>query len=711
MRVNIGTSISYLLQPARFLRGYQLKNLRPDFIAGLTVAVVLLPQAIAYALIADLPPQDGLYTAIVGAIVAALWGSSNHLQTGPTNAISLLVLSSLLATATIGTMESLILVGFMAIMVGLFQLVMGLVRLGVLVNFVSHSVIVGFSAGAGILIAIKQIPHLFGLSYPSHGMLETVRGFIENLPEAHLPSAILGFSTILLIVVLRRIKPSLPGPLIGMVAASAVVWILGLDQQGVIVIGDIPRSLPPLTRFQLLDPVLIGQLATGALAVAAIGLVEAISIARTVASQSGQRLDSNQEFVGQGLANIAAGFFSGYPGSGSFTRTAVNYDSGARTPMASLSSGVIVLIAMLAFAPLLAYVPRTALAGVLILTAISMVNREEISRIWNGARDDAIIMVVTFLGTLLLPLEFAVLVGILLSFAVFILRTSVPQVVPVLPDKKFKHFSYQPDNPPCPQLEIKDILGDLYFGAVSHIEKAISQHLDKNPTQRYLLLRMHSVNHCDYSGIHALKTVVEIYREYGGDVFMVRVHEPVYDLMEKTGFSDFLGADHFLSEDNAISHIFQKILDPAVCIYECEVRAFLECQNLPKRIIPRDQMPHIPDITNGEVDEITAEELWKALHDSEPNLILDVREPREFHRGHIPQAELYPLPMLLSEKPELSNDRQVVLVCRSGRRSRLAANWLISQDFKKVKMLKGGMLAWESAGLLEAIEDIPSLQG
>jgi SulP family sulfate permease len=703
---NVGTSFSYLLQPVRFLRAYQLKNIRPDLIAGLTVAVVLLPQAIAYALIAELPPQVGLYTAIVGAIVAALWGSSNHLQTGPTNAISLLVLSSLLTTATIGTMESLILVGFMAIMVGLFQLVMGLVHLGVLVNFVSHSVIVGFSAGAGILIAVKQIPHLFGLSFHSHGMLETLQGFIRHLPEANLLTAILGFSTILLILLLRKFFPKLPGPLIGMVVASVAVWSLGLIDEGVIVIGEIPRGLPPITRFQFLDLGLIRQLATGALAVAAIGLVEAISIARSIASQSGQRLDSNQEFVGQGLANIATGIFSGYPGSGSFTRSAVNYDNGAKSPMASLSSGVIVLIAMIAFGPFLAFVPRTALAGVLILTAIGMINRQEIVRIWRGARDDAVIMVVTFLGTLFLPLEFAVLVGILLSFAVFIVRTSIPQVVQVLPDKNYKHFSHQHGKPNCPQLVIKDILGDLYFGAVSHIDKVVRQHMDNHPGQRFLLLRMHSVNHCDYSGIHALQSVVEIYRENGGDVYMVRVHDPVYDLMETTGFCDFLGRDHFLSEDKAIFDLFEKVLDPAVCIYECEQRVFLECQNLPKRIIPLDLLPDTAEIQDVEIEEITAREMWQILHDGGLNRVVDVREPREFHRGHILQAELYPLPMLLSEKPELPKDQQILLVCRSGRRSRLAACWLTNQGFKQVKILKGGMLAWETAGLFEAVEDI-----
>ena len=706
MLENLGISFSYLLQPIQFLRAYQLKNLRPDLIAGLTVAVVLLPQAIAYALIAELPPQVGLYTAIVGAIVAALWGSSNHLQTGPTNAISLLVLSSLLTTATTGTMESLVLVAIMAIMVGLFQLVMGMVRLGVLVNFVSHSVIVGFSAGAGILIAVKQLPHLFGLSYSSHGMLETMHGFVDHFGETNPYAVVLGFATVFLILVLRRIQPKLPGPLIGMVVASIAVGSLGLVSQGLVVIGEIPRSLPPLTRFQLLDPGMLSQIATGALAVAAIGLVEAISIARTIASQSGQRLDSNQEFIGQGLSNIASGIFSGYPGSGSFTRSAVNFDNGAQTPMASLASGVIVLVAMIAFAPLLAFVPRTALAGVLILTAIGMINRKEITRIWKGARDDAIIMVVTFLSTLFLHLEFAVLIGILLSFAVFITRTSVPKVVQVLPDANFKHFTPRKDQSPCPQLVIQDIMGDLYFGAVSHIGKVVHQHLHHNPGQRFLLLRMHSVNHCDYTGIHTLMDVVKIYREHGGDVYMVRVHDSVRELMESTGFCDFLGENNFLSEDVAITHIYQKVLDPAVCIYECEVRAFLECQNLPKRILPVDLFPHIALTSLDEVEEISAEDLWQALHDHQLKLVVDVREHREYHKGHIPEAALYPLPMLLSEKPELPDDGPVVLVCRSGRRSRLAANWLSNQGIKQVKILKGGMLAWESAELLIAVEDI-----
>jgi SulP family sulfate permease len=713
MLASLRTIPAFFFQPVRTLRSYHRSDLRPDVVAGLTVAVILLPQAIAYALIAELPPAMGLYTAIVAAIVGALWGSSFHLQTGPTNAISLLILSTLFTMATPGTAEYLVLAGLMAVMVGVIQLAMGLARLGVLVNFVSHSVIVGFSAGAGVLIAVQQLRHLLGLEFTSHGLTEAVQGVVMHLPEAHRVTTALGLGTMLLIVLLRRLNPKLPGPLIGMVAAAATVGVLGLDQQGVVVIGELPRSLPPLAQLPLLNPRLIRQLAPGALAVAAIGLVEAMSIARSIASQSGQRLDSNQEFAGQGLANVASGLLSGYPCSGSFTRSAVNFDAGARTPMASAFSGLFVLIAMLAFAPFAAYVPRAALAGVLILTAYSMVDRAEIARILRGARADAVIMVVTFLGTLFLHLEFAVLTGILISFAVYIMKTSVPEVSPVLPDENFRHFIHQPERPPCPQLAILDIFGDLYFGAVSHIEKAVSQHLAANPDQRFLLLRMHSVDHCDFSGIHALESIVRACREQGGDVFVVRVQESIIDLMKSTGFYDYLAEDHFLTEDDAIPYLFHKMLDPAVCIYECEARAFQECQNLPKRTYPVD-IPCHTEIPTGSVADLSPQELWRQSCSDTAPLIIDVREPREFERGHVPQAQSMPLPTLLSrhsdaaaselQGQQLSHERPMILVCRSGRRSTRAAYMLRNRGYESVVVLRGGMLAWEAAGLLEALD-------
>ncbi len=688
-------SIDFFLKPLRSLREYDTSNLRPDLIAGLTVAVVLLPQAIAYALIAELPPQTGLYAAIIMAVVGSLWGSSNHLQTGPTNAISLLILSTLITFAESGTAEFLILAGTMAVMVGIFQLVMGLARLGMLVNFVSHSVIVGFSSAAGVLIALKQLQHLFGLSYESHNLIETIGGFLASLAATHLPTLFLGAGTIALIFLLRRLAPKLPGPLIGMVAAGAVVAILSLNARGVAVLGELPRSLPPLASLPLFDLNVIGELSTGAFAVAAIGLVEAMSIGRSIASQSGQRLDSNQEFIGQGLSNILSGLFSGYPGSGSFTRSAVNFKAGARSPLAGIFSGVFVLIAMLLLAPLAVFVPRAALAGVLIVIAIGMINHREILRIWRGARGDAIIMVVTFFATLLLHLEFAVMTGILLSLAVFALKTSVPRVTSVLPDREFKHFLARGSRPACPQMAVMEISGDLYFGAVSHIEKTILRNLEQNPGQRFLLLRMHRVNQCDFSGIHMLESIVKTFREHGGDVFMVRVCEDVMGVMRATGFSSYLGADRFLAEDEAISYIFNRILEPSICIYECEVRAFMECQNLPKQVF-QVQLPAEVQEALEPAHEIHPQHLGKQLGTGEAPTLIDVRESREYKRGHITHAQTQPLSKIMEDPFIVPINRPVVLVCRGGRRSIQAARLLRSRGYQNVSVLKGGMIAWEN---------------
>lgn len=696
---------AYLLRPLGFVRNYDRNELRPDLIAGITVAIVLIPQAIAYALIAELPPEMGLYAAITGALIGALWGSSNHIHTGPTNAISLLVLSALLTSAEPGTLEFIIAAGMLAIMAGFFQLVMGLARLGVLVNFVSHSVVVGFSTGAGILIGVKQLRNLLRLDFPSHNLMETIHGVVTHLPETHPHTAVLGVGSIALIVLLRRIDRRLPAAFISMAAASAAVLILGLHEEGVSVIGQLPASLPPLADLPLLNLGLIAELATGALAVGAIGLVETTAISKSIASQTSQRLDSNQEFVGQGLANITAGLLSGYPAAGSFSRSAVNYEAGARSRMAAIFSSIFVLGALFTIAPLAAYLPRAALAGVLIVTAYRMIDREEIARIWEGAPGDAVIMIVTLLGTLFLHIEFAVLFGILLSFAVYIMRTSTPRVYPVLPDDNFRHFVHQPEKPVCPQLAILDILGDLYFGAVNHVEEAIRQHQARYPQQRFLLLRMHSVHLCDFSGIHMLESVVRSYREKGGDVFVTRVQEPVLQLMKSTAFYEELGADHFLPEDEAIEYLFYKVLDPAICIYESGVRAFRECQNLPRPDYPVE-IPVYTEIPAGSVPNMSPKTLWEQLQNgSTPPAVIDVREPREFEQGHIPQAQLIPLPILLSEEPDLPDDYPVVLTCRSGRRSTRAAYTLRKDGHDNVVILQGGMRAWKAAGLLEAVDE------
>jgi len=695
LRTSLMKTGNYFSRPLRILENYQRGYLRSDLVAGLTIAVIMLPQAMAFAIIADLPPQVGLYTAIVGSIVGALWGSSNQLQTGPTNTTSLLVLSVLLAVSPPGTPRYLQIAGLLTVMVGVFRLVLGLARLGMLVNFVSDSVIVGFTAGAGLLIFFNQLRHLLRLEISTAPRLwDTWGELAAHIGDTHLPSLLLGLGTIILILLSKRLNDKLPGPLMGITLAGIITAWFHLDRMGVRVIGELPQSLPPLALLPLTDLTLIGQISTGALAVAAIGLVEAMSIARSVASHTGQRLDINQEFVGQGIANIASGIFSGYTCSGSFTRSLVNYQSGAKTSLSNVFSGIFVLIAMLLFGSLTAHIPLTAVAGIVILVAFRLVDIKEMQRIWIGSGGDRTIMIVTLLATLLLPLQFAVLTGILMSLAHYLLQTSTPTVRVVIPDKDFEYLTHQPENPSCPQLGIVEILGDLYFGAVHHIEETILENQARNPDQRFLLLRMFSVEHCDISGIHILESIVRAYRERGGDVFISRYQTPVLEVLDATGFTASLGRDHFLGRDlNAIGHLFYKVLE----------RVFKECQNLPKRLDLAGEGIHLEFPANS-VKFIEAHALWEALHQDHPPLVIDVREPREFKQGHIPQASLVPLPELLARPEQLPKDQPIVLLCRGGRRSTRAAGMLQAQGYENLKVLKGGLLAWEAANLLEAVE-------
>jgi SulP family sulfate permease len=360
-------------------------------------------------------------------------------------------------------------------------------------------------------------------------------------------------------------------------------------------------------------------------------------------------------------------------------------------------------LALIVFAPWAAYVPLPALAGVLTVTAYSLIDQREIARIWRSNHGDRTIMLVTILATLALPLEYAVLMGIGLSVIYYILRTSRPRVRVVLPSKDFRYFTPRPDRPSCTQLGVVEILGDLYFGAVSHIEDKIQENLNVNPTQRYLLLRMYPVENCDISGIHALESIVKSYRDRGGDVYFVHIQAQVRALMESTGFYGYVGADHFLDPDEAVPYLFHRVLDPAICIYECPVRVFRYCQDLPKRLDLACPSPEI-SVPLDEIPTVTVSNLWEALHGPTPPRVIDVREPREYKQAHIPQAQSLPFSKLLEDPDTIGADSQVVLVCKGGRRSVRAAALLVQHGLTDVQVLAGGMSAWEHARLLTAVE-------
>ncbi len=706
LRVTPGESLSRyarsFARPLEIVRGYRLRRIRPDLVAGVTVAVLAIPQSIAYAAIAGLPPSYGLYSAVMASIAGALWGSSRYLASGPTNAVSILVLSILTPLAAIGTPEYLVAASALALMVGIFRISFGLAGLGMLVNFASRAVLLGFMAGAGVLIAVGQLKNLFRINIPlSPQLWRTLSDVIRNLDQIHVTSLVLGVVTILAILVIDGFTRRLPGALLALVGTGAVVAALGVERLGVAVVGQIPRSLPHLTDLSLglrVEGVATGPLLTGALAIAAFGLVEAVSIARDLARQSGEELDLNQELIGQGMANLAAGFFNGYAVSGSFTRSAVNYQSGARSQMSSVFCGLFILVGVLAFGPLAAYLPRASLAGLVILIAYRMIDWRSVRRIVRTSRADTGIMLSTFVATLVFPLEFAVLAGVILSLAIYIYQSSMPTVESVVPDDSFHQFVVNPDAPVCPQLAVVKIEGSLFFGAATHVEDALLSNLEANPGQNVLLLRMHGVDRCDLSGIDVLEGVLRTYRSSGGDLYLTHVRPAVRDFMRLTGFEHMAGSDRFLEPDHAINFLFNEIIDSAICCYECEHRVFAECQPLLKH--PYDlSLPTSTGRLRFPMKHLTVTEFEDAVVEAgERALLIDVREPEEYARGHLADSRLWPLRDLVAKVEDVPRDRLIFLVSRSGRRSTRAMRLLVDMGFEEVFNLKGGVLSWMARG-------------
>ncbi len=446
---------------ARFLpflawrRRVDAGSLRADAAAGAIGALVVLPQGVAFATLAGLPPEYGLYCAIVPAIVAALFGSSWHLVSGPTNALSLVVFATVAPLAVPRSDEYIVLVLTLTLMVGLMQLAMGVARLGALVNFISHTVIVGFTAGAALLIFASQVPHFFGVP-GSRGanFFESLHHFAGNVASIDVPITATAIVTLGVAIVARQTLRRVPYMIVAMVAGSAFAYVLA--QSGfadVPTAGALPAGLPRLS-LPSLDPDVWSKLVPAALALTLLGLTEAVSIARAIAQKSGQRIDGSQEFVGQGLSNIAGAFTSAYPSSGSFNRSGLNYESGARTPLASVIASLVLLAILFAVAPLGAYLPLSVMAAVLFVVAWNLIDIAEIRRIARTSRSELFVLCVTFVATLATALEFAIFVGVLASLLVYLNRTTHPSLTRVAPDARTPQRRFAavgPASRTCPQ--------------------------------------------------------------------------------------------------------------------------------------------------------------------------------------------------------------------------------------------------------------------
>jgi len=577
MQVQVSDFIPFL----SWIRTYNRRHIKADLLAGLTVAVVAVPQCMAYALIAGLPVQYGLYAAIVPAIIGSLWGSSAQLITGPTTAISLVVFSTLIDLAPPGSSHYVELAFFLALMVGIVQILMGIARLGSLLNFVSHSVILGFTAGAAVLISFKQIPNLLGLHLEkSRTFVESLVRIAQHVDETHLITLALGALTVAVILIIKKLRPSLPGTLIALAIVGGIVASLGLDTKGVSVVGGIPRTLPPFHLPQVSMGTYVANLAPGALAIAILGLMEAVSIAKSISGQTHQRLDVNQEFVGQGLSNLAASLFSGYAGSGSFTRSAVNFRSGGKTPMSGVFSGIAVAVVILLAAPLASKLPVVGLAGVLMVVAYDMVQKEDIKRAVRCTRGDGLVLIVTFLSTLFLHLEFAVYVGVLLSIGLHLAETAHPRIHSSVPDLKTGRMIGTARGRICCQMDIVTVEGAVFFGSVTFVLEDLERRLRNHPRMANLLIRLHQTNILDASGIHALEILLDEVRERGGGLYFAGVKPKIFQVLKNSGLLREVGETHFrTTTGSTIRQAMRESFCPAICA-ACEYVVFVECPEL-----------------------------------------------------------------------------------------------------------------------------------
>lgn len=556
-------------------------TIKADLIAGFTGAVIVLPQGIAFATIAGLPPEYGLYTAMITPVIAALFGSSLHLISGPTTAISIVVFSAISHHADPGTPEFISLVLTLTLLAGIYQFIFGLARMGKLVNFVSHTVVIGFTAGAAILIATSQMKNIFGLSVArGESFFHTWVNIGNQVGDINYYVLFTACCTLISALLIKRLLPKIPNLLIGLVAGGMVAYWFKMSGQSIELVGKIPAHLPPFSTPEI-SFTSIKMLAPEAFAVALLGLIEAVSISRAIATKSNQRINASQEFIGQGLSNIAGSFFSSYAGSGSFTRSGINYASGAKTPMSAIFAAVFLMFIIMLIAPLTAYLPVAAMGGVIMIVAYNLIDFHHIKQILRYSKSESAILLTTFFSTLFLELEFAIYLGVILSLVIFLARTSTPDIVSLGIDKgdgnekrKLININTKPVNQ-CPQLKIIRIDMSIYFGSLDFIQNRI-HHIVENEKICHILIVATGINFIDLSAVEMLVTEANRLKKLGGGLYFAELKSSVYEVVSKNCFIAKIGNENFFDKKRDAIYRIYKRLDQELCD-KCEVNVFNEC--------------------------------------------------------------------------------------------------------------------------------------
>ncbi|MEX2476803.1 MAG: solute carrier family 26 protein [Gracilimonas sp.] len=543
------SSITKYIPILDWIKSYDGDDAKGDLNAGVTVGIMLIPQGMAYAMLAGLPPIYGLYASIVPLILYAIFGTSRQLAVGPVAMVSLLVLAGVGEVAEVGSDRFIQLAIMTAMGVGIFQLMMGVFRMGFLVNFLSHPVLSGFTSAAALIIGGSQLKNLLGIDIPRTNYVhEILWNTLQKIGEIEPFTAAIGIGSIATIVLLRKWKKTFPSALVVVGLGTLVTYAFGLNESGVAIVGDIPKGLPSfeLTSMSWTD---FGLIFPTILVIALVGYMESIAVAKAIANKHGYKVDPNQELVGLGIANIGGALFQSYPTTGGFSRTAVNDQAGSKTGMASIISAVIIALTVLFLTPLFYYLPSAVLAAIIMVAVAGLFDTHEMKHLWKTDRKDLAMLLITFIATLALGIEEGIAVGVLISLGMVIYSSTKPhstELGRLGETKNYRNVSRYEEAKTEEEILIYRFDSQLYFANVEHFRYTIDKLIDqKGEKLKLVVLDASAINSIDSTGVHALQELIKDLKERGIELYFAGAIGPVRDKLKVCGITEGLTISNF----------------------------------------------------------------------------------------------------------------------------------------------------------------------